>query len=82
MSTLFFADDIVLLGPLGQDQWAPPRKKSWLLNGKRVACPRYFMGGLLPEVEEFKEIGVLFMREGLQHENGIEWHLLCLFFSW
>lgn len=32
------------------------------------------MGGLLPEVEEFKEIGVLFMGEGFEHENVIEWH--------
>lgn len=39
-----------------------------------MACPRNFEGELLPEVEEFKEIGVLFMREGLEHENGIEWH--------
>ncbi len=35
-----------------------------LLSRKRVACPLQVGGVLLPQVEEFKYLGVLFTSEG------------------
>ncbi|KAI3370907.1 hypothetical protein L3Q82_007416 [Scortum barcoo] len=35
-----------------------------VLDWKRVACPLRVAGEVLPQVEEFKYLGVLFMSEG------------------
>ncbi|KAI3355273.1 hypothetical protein L3Q82_018130 [Scortum barcoo] len=43
---------------------APPNPRSLVLDRKRVACPLRVGGEVLPQVEEFKYLGVLFMSEG------------------
>ncbi|KAI3372213.1 hypothetical protein L3Q82_022653 [Scortum barcoo] len=52
ISSLLFADDVVLLASSSQD----------LQHG--VACPLRVGGEVLPQVEEFKYLGVLFTSEG------------------
>jgi len=42
--------------------------EAMVLSQKRVACPLQIAGEILPQVEEFKYLGVLFMSEK-QTEN-------------
>ncbi|KAI3368036.1 hypothetical protein L3Q82_026859 [Scortum barcoo] len=39
-------------------------RQPWFSNRKRVACPLRVGGEILPQVEEFKYLGVLFTSEG------------------
>ncbi len=81
ISSLLFADDVVVLATSDQDlQHAPGRfaaeceavgmrisaskSEAMVLSRKRVACPLQVGGVLLPQVEEFKYLGVLFTSEG------------------
>ncbi|KAI3354894.1 hypothetical protein L3Q82_004690 [Scortum barcoo] len=82
ISSLLFADDVVLMASSGQDlqhvlerfaaeceaagmristskSWRP-----WFSTGKGWACPLQVGGEVLPQVEEFKYLGVLFTSEG------------------
>ncbi|KAI3354215.1 hypothetical protein L3Q82_018755, partial [Scortum barcoo] len=43
---------------------APPNPEAMVLDRKRVACPLRVSGEVLPQVEEFKYLGVLFTSEG------------------
>ncbi|KAI3373259.1 hypothetical protein L3Q82_006385 [Scortum barcoo] len=40
------------------------KSEAMVLDRKRVACPLWVGGEVLPQVEEFKYLGVLFMSEG------------------
>ncbi|KAI3371969.1 hypothetical protein L3Q82_006839 [Scortum barcoo] len=40
------------------------KSKAMVLDRKRVACPLWVGGEVLPQVEEFKYLGVLFTSEG------------------
>ncbi|KAI3358013.1 hypothetical protein L3Q82_003033 [Scortum barcoo] len=40
------------------------KSEAMVLNWKRVACPLWVGGEVLPQVEEFKDLGVLFTSEG------------------
>ncbi|KAI3364208.1 hypothetical protein L3Q82_010807 [Scortum barcoo] len=42
----------------------PPNPRPWYSTGKRVVCPLRVSGEVLPQVEEFKYLGVLFTSEG------------------
>ncbi|KAI3368113.1 hypothetical protein L3Q82_007840 [Scortum barcoo] len=83
ISSLLFADDVVLLASSSQDlqhvlerfaaecEAAGMRistSKSEAMHGSRpekgVACPLQVGGEVLPQVEEFKYLGVLFTSEG------------------
>ncbi|KAK3525226.1 hypothetical protein QTP86_024956 [Hemibagrus guttatus] len=81
ISSLLFADDVVLLAPSSQDlqhaleQFAAECKASGMrvstskseaivLNRKKVVCTLEVGGEFLPQVEEFKYLGVLFTSEG------------------
>ncbi|KAK3535695.1 hypothetical protein QTP70_020572, partial [Hemibagrus guttatus] len=71
ISSLIFADDVVLLAPSSLDlQHALGRfaaeceaavmKEAMVLDRKKVVCTLQFGGEVLPQVEEFKYHGVLF----------------------
>ncbi|KAI3370473.1 hypothetical protein L3Q82_025235 [Scortum barcoo] len=81
ISSLLFADDVVLLASSSQDlqrvleRFAAEREaagmristsksEAMVLDRKRVACPLRVGGEVLPQVEEFKYLGVLFTSEG------------------
>ncbi|KAK3528884.1 hypothetical protein QTP70_012076 [Hemibagrus guttatus] len=77
ISSLIFADDVVLLAPSSLDlQHALGRfaaeceaagmrvSTSMVLDQKKVACTLQVGGEVLPQVEEFKYLGVLFTSEG------------------
>ncbi|CAM4664394.1 unnamed protein product [Leuciscus chuanchicus] len=80
ISSLLFMEDVVVLAPSYQDlQHALGRfaaecvaaemristsKSEAMLSRKRVACPLQVGGEFLPQVEEFKYLGVLFTSEG------------------
>ncbi|KAI3356259.1 hypothetical protein L3Q82_017506 [Scortum barcoo] len=82
ISSLLFADDVVLMASSGQDlqhllerfaaecEAAGMRistsksSEAMVLDRKRVACPLRVGGEVLPQVEEFKYLGVLFTSEG------------------
>ncbi|KAI3364565.1 hypothetical protein L3Q82_010836 [Scortum barcoo] len=73
ISSLLFADDVVLLASSGQDlqhvlRWfasiSTSKSEAMVLDRKRVACPLWVGGEVLPQVEEFKYLGVLFTSEG------------------
>ncbi|KAI3369961.1 hypothetical protein L3Q82_024762 [Scortum barcoo] len=81
ISSLLFADDIILLVSSNQDlqhvlgQFAAgmristSKSEAMVLDRKRVACPLRVGGEVLPQVEEFKYLGVLFTSEGkMEHE--------------
>ncbi|KAI3360356.1 hypothetical protein L3Q82_014668 [Scortum barcoo] len=81
ISSLLFADDVVLLASSGQDlqhvlerfaaeceaagmRISTSKSEAMVLDRKRVACPLQVGGEVLPQVEEFKYLGVLFTSEG------------------
>ncbi|KAI3376600.1 hypothetical protein L3Q82_017038 [Scortum barcoo] len=81
ISSLLFADDVVLLASSSQDlqrvlerfaaeceaagmRINTSKSEAMVLDRKRVACPLRVGGEVLPQVEEFKYLGVLFTGEG------------------
>ncbi|KAK3507428.1 hypothetical protein QTP70_020629 [Hemibagrus guttatus] len=81
ISSLIFADDVVLLAPSSLDlqhalgrfaaeceaagmRLSSSKSEAMVLDWKKVACTLQVGGELLPQVEEFKYLGVLFMSEG------------------
>ncbi|KAI3370271.1 hypothetical protein L3Q82_025053 [Scortum barcoo] len=81
ISSLLFADDVVLMASSGQDlqhvlerfaaeceaagmRISTSKSEAMVLDWKRVACPLQVGGEVLPQVEEFKYLGVLFTSEG------------------
>ncbi|XDV14816.1 hypothetical protein PO909_014999 [Leuciscus waleckii] len=81
ISSLLFADDVVVLAPSDQDlqhalgcfateceaagmRISASKSEAMVLSRKRVACPLQVGGEFLPQVEEFKYLGVLFTSEG------------------
>ncbi|KAI3360193.1 hypothetical protein L3Q82_014512 [Scortum barcoo] len=81
ISSLLFADDVVLLALSSQDlqhvlerfaaeceaagmRISTSKSEAMVLDRKRVACPLRVGGEVLPQVEEFKYLGVLFTSEG------------------
>ncbi|KAK3557454.1 hypothetical protein QTP70_027739, partial [Hemibagrus guttatus] len=81
ISSLIFADDVVLLAPSSLDlqhalghfaaeceaaqmRVSTSKSEAMVLNRKKVACTLQVGGEVLPQVEEFKYLGVLFMSEG------------------
>ncbi|KAL0152538.1 hypothetical protein M9458_052261 [Cirrhinus mrigala] len=81
ISSLLFADDVVLLASSNQDLqralgWfaaqceaagmgiSTSKSEVMVLSRKRVACPLQVGRESLPQVEEFKYLGVLFTSEG------------------
>ncbi|KAK3534043.1 hypothetical protein QTP86_000634 [Hemibagrus guttatus] len=81
ISSLIFADDVVLLAPSSLDlQHAlgcfaaeceaagmrvnTSKSEAMVLDRKKVACTLQVGGDLLPQVEEFKYLGVLFTSKG------------------
>ncbi len=80
ISSLLFADDVVLLAPSDQElrhalgrfaaeceaagmRISTFKSKAMVLRLIKVACPLQVGGEFLPQVEEFKYIGVLFTSE-------------------
>ncbi|KAK3555076.1 hypothetical protein QTP86_007974 [Hemibagrus guttatus] len=86
ISSLIFADDVVLLAPSSLDlqhalgrfaaeceaagmRVSTSKSEAMVLDRKKVACTLQVGGELLPQVEEFKYLGVLFTSEGrMDHE--------------
>ncbi|KAI3353571.1 hypothetical protein L3Q82_020093, partial [Scortum barcoo] len=81
ISSLLFADDVVLLASSSQDlqrvlerfaaeceaagmRISTSKSEAMVLDRKRVVCPLLVGGEVLPQVEEFKYLGVLFTSEG------------------
>ena len=81
ISSLLFADDVVVLAPSHQDlqhalgrfaaeceaagmKISTSKSEAMVLSRKRVACSLQVGGEILPQVEEFKYLGVLFTSEG------------------
>ncbi len=81
ISSLLFADDVVVLATSDQDlqhalgrfaaecevvgmRISASKSEAMVLSRKRVAFPLQVGGVLLPQVEEFKYLGVLFTSEG------------------
>ncbi len=81
ISSLLFADDVVVLATSDQDlqhalgrfaaeceavgmRISASKSEAMVLSRKRVACPLQVGGELLPQVEEFKYLGVLFTSQG------------------
>ncbi|KAK3530440.1 hypothetical protein QTP86_024352 [Hemibagrus guttatus] len=81
ISSLIFADDVVLLAPSSLDlqhalghfaaeceaagmRVSTSKSEAMVLDWKKVACTLQVEGEVLPQVEEFKYLGVLFMSEG------------------
>ncbi|KAK3543704.1 hypothetical protein QTP70_027204 [Hemibagrus guttatus] len=81
ISSLIFADDVVLLAPSSLDlqlalgrfateceaagmSVSTSKSEAMVLDRKKVACTLQVGGELLPQVEEFKYLGVLFTSEG------------------
>ncbi|KAI3357197.1 hypothetical protein L3Q82_015654 [Scortum barcoo] len=89
ISSLLFADDVVLMASSGQDlqhvlerfaaeceaagmRISTSKSEAMVLDRKRVACPLQVGGEVLPQVEEFKYLGVLFTSEGKIGEREID----------
>uniref|UniRef100_A0A8C9SX65 ribonuclease H n=1 Tax=Scleropages formosus TaxID=113540 RepID=A0A8C9SX65_SCLFO len=81
ISSLLFADDVVLLASSNQDlqralerfaaeceaagmRISTSKSEAMVLSRKKVDCSLRVRGELLPQVEEFKYLGVLFTSEG------------------
>ncbi|KAK3521336.1 hypothetical protein QTP70_003461 [Hemibagrus guttatus] len=81
ISSLIFADDVVLLAPSSLDlqhalgrfaaeceaagmRVSTSKSEAMVLDRKKVACILQVGGEILPQVEEFKYLGVLFTSEG------------------
>ncbi|KAK3507901.1 hypothetical protein QTP70_002530 [Hemibagrus guttatus] len=81
ISSLLFADDVVLLAPSSLDlqhalrhfaveceaagrRVSTSKSEAMVLDRKKVACTIQVGGEFLPQVEEFKYLGVLFTSEG------------------
>ncbi|KAK3570217.1 hypothetical protein QTP86_016528 [Hemibagrus guttatus] len=81
ISSLIFADDVVLLASSGLDlqhalgrfaaeceaagmRVSTSKSEAMVLDQKKVACTLQVGGEVLPQVEEFKYLGVLFTSEG------------------
>ncbi|KAK3557275.1 hypothetical protein QTP70_026276 [Hemibagrus guttatus] len=81
ISSLIFADDVVLLASSGLDlqhalghfaaeceaagmRVSTSKSEAMVLDRKKVVCTLQVGGEVLPQVEEFKYLGVLFMIEG------------------
>ncbi|TWW62329.1 R2 Retrovirus-related Pol polyprotein from type I retrotransposable element [Takifugu flavidus] len=93
ISSLLFADDIVLLAPSNRDlqqmlgrfateceaagMWISTSKsESMVLTWKRVECLLRVGEEVLPQVEEFKYLGILFTSEG-RMEREIDRRIGC-----
>ncbi|KAI3371645.1 hypothetical protein L3Q82_024214 [Scortum barcoo] len=89
ISSLLFADDVVLMASSGQDlqhvlerfaaeceaagmRISTSKSEAMVLDRKRVACPLQVGGEVLPQVEEFKYLGVLFTSEGKIEREEID----------
>ncbi|CAL9687123.1 unnamed protein product [Knipowitschia caucasica] len=99
ISSLLFADDVVLLAPTNQDlqhalgrfaaeceaagmRISTSKSEAMVLNRKKVPCPLQVGGEVLPQVEEFKYLGVLFMSEGrMEHEIDRRIGAACDYYS-
>ncbi|KAK3573226.1 hypothetical protein QTP86_015140, partial [Hemibagrus guttatus] len=81
ISSLIFADDVVLLAPSSLDlqhalgrfaaecevggmRVSTSKPEAMVLDWKKVACTLQVGGEVLPQVEQFKYLGVLFTSEG------------------
>ncbi|KAK7915621.1 hypothetical protein WMY93_011382 [Mugilogobius chulae] len=81
ISSLLFADDVVLMASSNQDlqhalgrfaaeceaagmKISSSKSEAMVLDRKKVPCPLQVGGESLPQVEEFKYLGVLFTSEG------------------
>ncbi|TWW77345.1 hypothetical protein D4764_12G0007350 [Takifugu flavidus] len=76
ISSLLFADDVVLLAPSNRDvqqmlgrfatgmRISTSKSESMVLARKKVECLLRVGEEVLPQVEEFKYLGILFMSEG------------------
>ncbi|KAK3512562.1 hypothetical protein QTP70_017239, partial [Hemibagrus guttatus] len=86
ISSLIFADDVVLLASSGLDlqhalgrfaaecevagmRVSTSKSEAMVLDRKKVVCTLQVGGEVLPQVEEFKYLGILFTSEGrMDHE--------------
>ncbi|KAK3507851.1 hypothetical protein QTP70_001422 [Hemibagrus guttatus] len=89
ISSLIFADDVILLAPSSLDlqhalgrfaaeceaagRVSTPKSEAMVLDRKKVACTLQVGGELLPQVEEFKYLGVLFASEGRMDREIDRW---------
>uniref|UniRef100_A0A3B3BLN8 Reverse transcriptase domain-containing protein n=2 Tax=Oryzias melastigma TaxID=30732 RepID=A0A3B3BLN8_ORYME len=81
ISSLLFADDVVLLAPSNRDlqhvlerfaaeceaagmRVSTAKSEAMVLDRRKVVCPLSVGGVRLPQVEEFKYLGVLFTSDG------------------
>ncbi|KAL7832830.1 hypothetical protein SRHO_G00298480 [Serrasalmus rhombeus] len=90
VTSLLFADDVVLLGTSGRelqlslDRFATDceaagmristsKSETMVLRRKRVESPLWVGDRLLPQVEEFKYLGVLFTSDGTREREIDRW---------
>ncbi|KAK3542721.1 hypothetical protein QTP70_000102 [Hemibagrus guttatus] len=90
ISSLIFADEVVLLAPSSLDlqhalgcfaaeceaagmRVSASKSEAMVLDRKKVACTLQVGGEVLPQVEEFKYLGVLFMSEGRMDREIDRW---------
>ncbi|TWW74388.1 hypothetical protein D4764_14G0003910 [Takifugu flavidus] len=86
ISSLLFADDVVLLAPLNRDlqqmlgrfateceaagmRISTSKSESMVLTRKKVECLLRAGEEVLPQVEEFKYLGILFTSEGRMEQE-------------
>ncbi|KAK3518104.1 hypothetical protein QTP70_033329 [Hemibagrus guttatus] len=90
ISSLIFADDVVLLASSGLDlqhalgcfaaeceaagmRVSTSKSEAMVLDRKKVACTLQVGGEVLPQVEDFKYLGVLFTSEGRMDREIDRW---------